>query len=675
MAPAETEKELVEDSERRKSIAASLKQSHDLLVKDDTDACLELAFNDLDLKKNGVLDRSELCMFMEEAAKHVRLEVDGNVVQDAVDALMEDARQGDEDASFITREQFYDMFRRHPDMLRVFDDEESISLLKESVRSMQLSPEQQAEEDVERDEVWVHAWTHWKSKKVAIVWLLLYIIGNVFAFTYKAVLYSQNDEAQAVFGQCITVARGAAQLLNLNACLILLPICRHFLTWLRGTKFRDMFPFDASVEIHILIGIVIALFSTAHVCAHICDFYRFVRADVDDIYALFGDKLGVVPDGKAARYGLLFKQPAAITGIIMVVCMLIGYTAIYYRRKAFNIFWYSHHLLVVMLIALCCHGIGSLLEPFQSVYWVIGPLTLYVIPRFLRETSCSNTKVLDASVMDGEIVALKIEKPKGLTPWNKVEAGMYAFLKIPAVSRVEWHPFTLTSAPHEDHLEFAIQAVGDWTKSMRDVLGDVSLEASDADGTYPGIKVEGPIGASSQDFSKFPILVLVGAGIGVTPMISVVKHLLKNPGHMKRTYLYWSVRDRAAFDWFTSVLDEIYEQDDKHVIQVRHFLTSVKFDDRDLGAVLLHHAARSKHKHTDIDLLLGRQTHHQVEVGRPNWDEELCSIQEEAKELGYKDCGVFLCGPKRMAEEVDKVSFELSRNDPEFHFYFNKETF
>lgn len=665
-------------SERRISISQSLRQSHALFVKNhDKKECLDLAFNDLDVKQNGVLDRSELYMFMEEAAKHVRLEVDDDVVHDAVDALLEDAQQGNDavvEGSVITREQFYEMFERHPDLLRVFDDEESLASIRESVRSLVLSPDEELQDEKEREEVWAHGRTHWKNKKVAFVWLLLYIFGNAFAFIYKAILYSRNAEAQAVFGECITVARGAAQLLNLNACLILLPLCRHFLTWLRGTKMRSLFPFDASIEIHILIGIVIALFSTAHCCAHACDFYRFARADTDDIYALFGDKLGVIPDGIGARWALLLRQPAAITGIIMVICMLIGYGAIYYRRKKFNVFWYSHHLLIVMLIALCCHGIGNLLEPFQSVYWVIGPLLLYMIPRVLRETPCSNTQVLDASVMDGEIVSLKIAKPSGKgTPWNKVEAGMYAFLNIPAVSCTEWHPFTLTSAPHDDHLEFAVQAVGDWTKSTRDLLGDASLEA-DVD-AYPGIKVEGPIGAPSQDFSKFPILILVGAGIGVTPMISVVKHLLKHPGQTKRTYLYWTVRDRAAMDWFTSVLDDIYEQDDKHVIQIRHFLTSVKYDDRDLGAVLLHHAARCKHKHTDIDILLGRQTHHQVEVGRPIWDEELRSIRDEAKELGYKDCGVFLCGPKRMAEDVDSVSFALSREDTEFHFYFNKETF
>jgi hypothetical protein len=62
-------------------------------------------------------------------------------------------------------------------------------------------------------------------------------------------------------------------------------------------------------------------------------------------------------------------------------------------------------------------------------------------------------------------------------------------------------------------------------------------------------------------------------------------------------------------------MDDIYESDQGHVIQIRHFLTSVTDDDRDIGAVLLHHATRAQHKKTNFDLNLGQCTHHQVQVG------------------------------------------------------------
>ena len=144
---------------------------------------------------------------------------------------------------------------------------------------------------------------------------------------------------------------------------------------------------------------------------------------------------------------------------------------------------------------------------------------------------------------------------------------------------------------------------------------------------------------------------------------------------MKRTYLYWTVRDRASFEWFRTLMDEIYESDQKHVLRIHHFLTSVKEDNRDIGAILLHHATRAKHKTADFDLLLGQRVHHQVEVGRPDWAEEFSAIRFEAKGLGHKKCGIFLCGPEKMGEAIAEVSFNLSVENPGFHFYFTKETF
>ena len=336
-----------------------------------------------------------------------------------------------------------------------------------------------------------------------------------------------------------------------------------------------------------------------------------------------------------------------------------------------------------MLIALCFHGTGNLLEPFASVYWIMVPFALYIIPRFLRETPLTKCEVLDIAIKKGNVVGIKLKRPKY---WEKhVRAGMYGFIQVPKVSRLEWHPFTLTSAPCEEFVEFHFARVGDWTGKVHDLLQDLAPK-SDEEGETPTpeapttppnvvIKVEGPIGASSQGFQDFPIVVLIGAGIGVTPMISVLKQLLATPGKMERVFLYWTVRDRSSFEWFAGLMDDIFESDQKHVIQVRHFLTSIKNDDRDIGAVLLHHATRARHRRSNFDLILGQYNHHQVEVGRPNWEDELESVKAEAVNLGHTNCGVFLCGPKVMAQDVGSTCFALSKKDSSFRFNFTKETF
>jgi ferredoxin-NADP reductase len=162
----------------------------------------------------------------------------------------------------------------------------------------------------------------------------------------------------------------------------------------------------------------------------------------------------------------------------------------------------------------------------------------------------------------------------------------------------------------------------------------------------------------------------------VTPMVSVIRQLLVQPGKMRRAFFFWTVRDSSSFEWFNKLMEEIYEQDAKHVLEVRHFLTSAKQkDDRDIGAVLFHYAANAIHADTSLDVVLGHRSRHQVQVGRPDWDVELNHVVQITKEMGENDCGVFLCGPEVMAAAVAETCTRLSLQEPDFHLYFAKETF
>lgn len=53
----------------------------------------------------------------------------------------------------------------------------------------------------------------------------------------------------------------------------------------------------------------------------------------------------------------------------------------------------------------------------------------------------------------------------------KMGAGQYIFLQCPSVSQLEWHPFTLTSAPEEEYFSVHIRVVGDWTAALFKAFG------------------------------------------------------------------------------------------------------------------------------------------------------------------------------------------------------------
>jgi len=655
--------------------AYSIVLSTDATTTNGYEDAIDAAFKVMDVDNSGKLERSEIQALIKTSATHTKLDVqvEESVIEAAVDALIHDAGGGDDD--FITKEQFHDIFERHPDMLIVFEDASASIHRREFAFSTMSRDEDFDEEELkENEQLWATSLiATWKNKWASVLWVGVYIAWNVVVFALTAHKYYHHEEATNLFGQCIVVARGCAEILNLNAMLILLLMSKHFLTLLRKTPARFAFPFDTTHELHIGIGIVFALLAVSHTCAHICDIYRFAHADEDDIMALFGDRLDP-PKSVGGRWAYFLSTRAGITGILMVLCMIVAYSFAFNRRKHFNRFWYSHHLLLVMLILMCIHGTGQLLEPFETVYWLIGPLVIYFIPRFWRESPLSKLEVKKVAIKKGDVVQLRLQKPKYYD--RIVSAGMYGVINIPEISRFEWHPFTLTSSPSDDYIEFHFRKVGRWTQAAHDLL-ESKADDKEISGIKdpPIVKVEGPIGASSQGFSDYPVVVLVGAGIGVTPMISVLNQLLHNPGKVKRCFFYWTVRDRDAFQWFTELMDRIFEADEKNMLQIRHFLTSVKYDDRDLGAVLLHHATRAHHKRTEVDLLLGQQIHHQVECGRPDWIEELDSVREEAESIGEYKVGIFLCGPNAMAKSVYDASLDISKKHSGFHMYFTKETF
>lgn len=61
-----------------------------------------------------------------------------------------------------------------------------------------------------------------------------------------------------------------------------------------------------------------------------------------------------------------------------------------------------------------------------------------------------------------------------------MEVGQYVFIQCPSVSRLEWHPFTLTSAPEEDYFSAHIRIVGDWTQALFESCGGDKTEPQEA---------------------------------------------------------------------------------------------------------------------------------------------------------------------------------------------------
>jgi len=152
---------------------------------------------------------------------------------------------------------------------------------------------------------------------------------------------------------------------------------------------------------------------------------------------------------------------------------------------------------------------------------------MWISERVLREIRSRHRTYISKVIQHpSKVMELQIKKEK-----TTVRAGQYIFLSCPEISYFQWHPFTLTSAPEEDYLSVHIRIVGDFTDALAKACGcDFdSKDKADKEGgvvlpsvnrVLPRVMVDGPFGSASEDFLKYESVLLVGAGIGVTPFAS-----------------------------------------------------------------------------------------------------------------------------------------------------------
>ncbi|XP_038685855.1 respiratory burst oxidase homolog protein C-like [Tripterygium wilfordii] len=565
------------------------------------------------------------------------------------------------------------------------------------------------------------------------VWVMALWIGAMAGlFAWKYVQY-RNRAAYQVMGQCVCMAKGAAETLKLNMAIILFPVCRNTITWLRNkTRLGVVVPFDDNLNFHKVIAVGIAIGVGIHAISHLaCDFPRLLGAS-EEKYKLmepfFGDK--------PSSYWYFINSVEGVTGIIMVVLMAIAFTlaAPCFRKSklnlpkplkrltGFNAFWYSHHLFIIVYTLLIVHGIHLYFTHkwYKKTTWMYlaVPVTLYACERLIRalRSSIKAVTIQKVAVYPGNVLAIHMSKPHNF----RYKSGQYMFVNCAAVSPFEWHPFSITSAPGDDYLSVHIRTLGDWTRQLRTLFSEVCLpplngksgllRADCVQGinnpTLPRVLIDGPYGAPAQDYKKYEVLLLVGLGIGATPMISIVKDLVnniraidneeddidhnnalengsnnqsKNPsppsGHRRRenfktrrAYFYWVTREQGSFEWFKGIMNEVAELDHNNVIELHNYCTSV-YEEDDARSALIAMLQSLNHAKNGVDIVSGTRV--KSHFAKPNWRNVFKGVA-----LNHPDSrvGVFYCGAPTLTKDLKHLALDFSHKTST-RFDFHKENF
>ncbi|CAL0315044.1 unnamed protein product [Lupinus luteus] len=127
--------------------------------------------------------------------------------------------------------------------------------------------------------------------------------------------------------------------------------------------------------------------------------------------------------------------------------------------------------------------------------------------------------LVSARVLPCEAVELNFSKAHGKLTYNPTSV---MFINIPSISKLQWHPFTVTSNSNLEleKLSVVIKSGGTWTQKLYKML------SSNSTIDRLGVSVEGPYGPVSTDFLRHDTLVLISGGSGITPFISIIRELL-----------------------------------------------------------------------------------------------------------------------------------------------------
>lgn len=305
-----------------------------------------------------------------------------------------------------------------------------------------------------------------------IITLAIYIAGSIGGFTVAFLKYYPTDVGLAI-------ARGGAMLIYINLPLTFFPLI-----------FLHKVPFHS----HRIAGTVIVFASILHIIGHIV-------------------------------YGKSVSDAAAVTGWILAAILLISIPWAYIQEPH-NVFYYTHQLLLFVFVPLALMHIPFSPWKADALLWMIMvPIILLYFYFRGQKYNPKKTWIQGVTLVE-DVLIVQVNKS------FMCGMGQYLSINIPEISRFEYHPFSITSAPNDPVVTMHIQRRGDWTDKlikMRDII------------TY--INYDGPFYTTTRMIVKYRIAIIVAIGIGITPFISIINNC---PAHTT-IYVIFTTRQQHLF--------------------------------------------------------------------------------------------------------------------------------
>ena len=290
--------------------------------------------------------------------------------------------------------------------------------------------------------------------------------------------------------------------------------------------FDRFFGFDRIIKFQRQFSIFVASFVFLHPIL-------FILADSSILYFL-------IP-----RFYVLSLAFGVSALYIFVGVMLSSY---FYKRISYRAWQYIHLITYFLLFLVLYHaffwGPNADKIIFQLIYlFIIAIVSVGAIYRLIYKMKLKRRPkfFVDKIIKDTEdTFSVKLRSTEKL----KFVAGQFCFLRLDKEGLYARHPFTISSAPHEESLMFTVKNTGKFTQALFEMKENEEL------------LIDGPFGRFTRKENAEDLIFIAG-GVGITPFRSMSIDHIRNNRKGRIVLLYAAKKEanlifKQEFDSFQS---------------------------------------------------------------------------------------------------------------------------
>ncbi|TVY82692.1 Superoxide-generating NADPH oxidase heavy chain subunit A [Lachnellula suecica] len=545
---------------------------------------------------------------------------------------------------------------------------------------------------------------YWSVRGREVLFVALVVAMQVAFGTWQLVGYLTIPQYKHAFGWGLIVSKTCAGVLYPTLFFLVLSMSRYLAAMARKHNFAStIVNWDKAHSFHVKIAIVALGFGTLHGIGHLAGTFLYGSGPAQKTAVEEALEPGKDP---RSYLGYITSLPGW-TGIVALglfwTLALLGMPAV--RRRSYELFQLGHLLMYPIIGLLMAHGASKLFQYPMLGFWLAFPAFLVLFERTVR--FCYSFHFIPASLetLDADTVAITVSVPT--SRYWEYYAGQYILLKIPQLSRFQWHPFTISTCIGKE-MQVHIKKDGDWTAKLHGMARQ--------DGPRQiNVCIDGPFGAPAQRFYEFDQSMIIGSGIGITPFSGILTDLQareerqisienspapslnEKPSKSRKTCRYrrvdfhWIVKERNHLLWFSDLLNKVSRpgaHSQRLDIRVSTYVTYKRKEvSTHIYRYLLELHRTDEHPESPLTGLLNA-----TQFGRPDlgkiMDEHYESILQYYQEMRDKGTevkksrrkvGVFFCGAQNIGFELAdrcQVLTLRGREDKSFvEYHFMMEVF